>query len=65
MATPIERTEPMKVHKNLVLKFLRDHPDEFRTVVGPGYQGTIEEYTSALESATGQWFNGNTLEEES
>lgn len=60
----IERTEPMKVHKNLVLKFLRDHPDEFRTVVGPDYQGTIEEYTSALESAPGQWFNGNTLEEE-
>lgn len=63
-ATAIERTEPMRVHKSLVVQFLRTHPDEREQVI-PGWPGTIEEYVAELERRPGQFFvNGELVEEE-
>lgn len=57
-----ERTQPMKVHKGLVLRVLREHPEDFREVVPETFTGTLEEYLAALEAAPGQYFVGGTLE---
>lgn len=58
----VERTVPMKVHKNLVARVLREHPEDFRQVVPDSFTGTLEEYLAALEAAPGQYFVGGTLE---
>lgn len=64
-ASTIERagTQPMRVHKSLVVQFLRTHPDEREQVI-PGWAGTIEEYIAELERRPGQFFvNGELVEE--
>lgn len=58
----IERTLPLRMHKNLVIQFLRSHPED-REMVIAGWRGTIQEYIEALESSPGQYFVGGVLEE--
>lgn len=33
MNDTIERIEPMKVHKNIVIQMLREHPEEWRNFI--------------------------------
>lgn len=58
----IERIEPMKMHKNLVILFLRDHPDELRAIF-PDQFTDAAEAIRALEANPGQWFVGGVLQE--
>lgn len=58
---PIERTEPMKIHKRLVISLLRAHPDRGELI--PGWPGTVEEFIAALEAAPGEWFVGGVLQD--
>lgn len=58
----IQRTEPMKLHKSIVIAVLRSHPED-RNILIPEWKGTIEEYIQELENRPGQYFVGGQLEE--
>lgn len=59
--TTIERTEPMRVHKRLVINVLRAHPEDMNLVM-PEWPGTAEEFIAELEARPGEWFVDGVLE---
>lgn len=54
MAT-IERTEPIKIHKNLLIEALRNHPDDLDYFVS-GFD-TAAQAITWLEARPEQWLN--------
>lgn len=56
-------TSPMRVHKSFVIAYLEHHPEAFRRMVGE-YEGTCDQYISALKEFPGEWFHGGVLTEE-
>jgi hypothetical protein len=58
----IERTEPMRIHKNWVIRQLLSHPEELNQIA-PEWQGTVEELITEIERRPGQYFVGGVLEE--
>lgn len=64
----IERTDegghlkPLKVHKNLVILALRNHPEDMPNIA-PDFDGTVEEFIAALEADPCEWIvNGSLCE---
>lgn len=57
----IQRTEPMKIHKNVVIRFLLTHPEEL-SQLAPEWSGTAEDLIAELERRPGQYFVGGVLE---
>jgi hypothetical protein len=57
-----ERTEPMRIHKNLVIRVLTDHPEDLAQVA-PEWKGTAAELIDALNAHPGQFFVRGVLEE--
>ncbi len=52
--------EPMKMHKNILIAFLREHPEELKQVA-PEWTGTAEEMISAMEAHPAEWIVGGVL----
>lgn len=46
---------PMKVHKNLFIKLLTDHPEEVKKV-WPDFDGTSAEMIEMLKADPHEWF---------
>jgi len=61
MTSKIERTEPMRVSKWLVIRFLREHPHEL-AMIAPDWPGTVEEFCNQLEKVNGTYFVRGVLE---
>jgi len=59
----IERTEPMRVHKRIVILWLEAHPEDEEQIVPEEWRGRLPEYLDALRKAPGEWFVNGTLEE--
>jgi hypothetical protein len=51
----IERTEPMKMHKNVIINLLLHKPEEF-ALIFPDADCTREEMIAELEASEHQWF---------
>lgn len=60
---PIERTEPMKIHKNMVIRWLESHPEDESHIVPDEFRGRLPEYLDTLRRAQGQYFIGGMLEQ--
>jgi hypothetical protein len=57
----IERTQPMRIHKNLVIKCLREHPEDLRQILGEQF-ATAEEAIVWLEKNPAEWIVNGVLE---
>ena len=55
----IERTEPLRIHKNLVIRALREHPEDLEKIT-PSFK-TAAEAIAALEAHPGQWIVNGVL----
>lgn len=55
-------TQPMRIHKRIVIQVLRAHPEDL-TKLAPEWSGTAQEFIRELESRPGQYFIGGVLEE--
>ena len=51
---PIERTRPLSIHKHLVIRCLRQHPEDL-AMVSPTWTGTVEEFIAAVEADPHEW----------
>lgn len=60
----IERIEPMRVHKNVVISWLESHPEDEEHIVPEEYRGRLTEYLDALRNHPGQYFVGGQLKED-
>jgi hypothetical protein len=58
----MERVTPLKIHKGLVLRVLREHPEALREVFPDRFE-TATEAIAALETANGEWFFDGVLTE--
>lgn len=52
--------EPMKMHKNVLINFLREHPEELAQVA-PEWKGTAAEMIAAMEAHPAEWIVGGVL----
>lgn len=51
---PIERTLPLSIHKNLVIRAIESDPSGFRDIVGATFE-TAEEAIEAIREHEGTW----------
>jgi len=58
----IQRTEPMRIHKNVVIRLALTHPEDM-PLIAPDWTGTPEEFVAELERRDGEYFVGGVLED--
>lgn len=51
----ILHTEPMRIHKNLIIRALEAHPEDFEQVFPDGRFKTAEEAIAALKAHPAEW----------
>lgn len=59
----IERVgfQPLKIHKNLAIRALREHPEDFRKIIASDEFSTAEEAIAAMEEHPAEWIVNGTL----
>lgn len=56
----IERTEPIRIHKNLVIRCLHEHPEDLAQIA-PDFKGSAKEFIAALTADPREWIVGGEL----
>lgn len=54
--------EPMRMHKNVVIHFLEQHPEDLPNI-SPAWTGTAAEFIAALKADPREWIVGGALAE--
>lgn len=53
-------TRPMSIHKTLILRVLRLHPEDLQQLL-PGYEGSVDDAIQEIAKHPGEWVCGGEL----